>query len=95
MVLYDSYDGFYYITDPEGRWNDRDDDGVWDEIDGAPDDPYAGYKIGYLLPVCNQIIYPLIVAGPSYYYRMRKTSYGPSKKSSSGTEPSLSTRKYS
>jgi len=33
----------FYIEDPTGEWKDRDGDGVWDGIDGAPDDPNAGY----------------------------------------------------
>ena len=33
----------YYIDDPTGEWKDSDGDGVYDGIDGAPNDPYMGY----------------------------------------------------
>ena len=33
----------YYIQDPTGEWKDSDGDGVWDGVDGAPDDPNEGY----------------------------------------------------
>ncbi len=35
--------GLFYIDDPTGEWKDSDGDGVYDGIDGAPDDPYMGY----------------------------------------------------
>jgi TolB protein len=52
--------GFYYIEDPTGEWNDSDGDGVWDGIDGAPDDPDEGYIKDSPLEggPCSSIIIP-------------------------------------
>ena len=40
----------YYATDETGEWGDSDGDGVWNGVDGAPDDPAQGYSRVPLVP---------------------------------------------
>ncbi len=41
---YGTHFGAYYARDETGKWSDSDGDGVWDGVDGAPDDPTQGYS---------------------------------------------------
>ena len=89
----------YYVEDSSGEWKDSDGDGVWDGIDGAPDDPNEGY--GYyhnvssnsyddiLLSYCAIFVLIVIVV-VAVFYKIAKTTRVKSKASDVYPSPSTS-----
>jgi len=69
--LYD--DDLYIVEDPTSEWKDSDGDGVWDGIDGAPDDPDAGYIKDDPLDFspCGGVILPMSIMMVAVWSRWR------------------------